>query len=80
MTLILTNVIQAMILNNIQEILAVSRTACIMLMLAVLLLSSLITCKVLNENKLNYNVLESSRGKLQEYVMKNKGFYLKNSK
>ena len=36
--------------------------------------------KVPNEKILNYSVLESSRGKLQEYAMKNGGFHLKNSR
>jgi len=34
--------------------------------------------EVLNEKIFYYNVLESSRGKLQEYVMKNGGFRLRN--
>jgi len=37
----------------------------------ILSFSSLITQKVLNENKLNYSVLKSTRDKLQEYAIKN---------
>jgi len=40
--------------------------------------NSLIIREVLNENELNYNVLKSSQGKLQENVMKNGEFHLKN--
>jgi len=36
--------------------------------------------KVLNEKMFYYSVLKSSRGKLQEYVLNNWGFYSKNSK
>jgi len=38
------------------------------------------TQKVFNEKIFYYSVLKSSRGKLQEYVMKNREFHLKNSK
>jgi len=51
-----------------------------MLISAVLWLASLITRKVLNEKIFYYSVLESSWGNLQEYVIKNRGFRLKNSK
>ena len=63
-TLILMNVIQDMILNNIQEVLAVGRTPCVVLMSAVF--SSLITRKV-HEQIFYYNVLESSRGATRIY-------------
>jgi len=43
------------------------------------MISSLITRKVLKRIIFYYSVLESSRGKLQEYVIKNGGFRLKNS-
>jgi len=69
-TLILMNVIQDMILNNIQEVLAVDRTPCVVLMSAVF--SSLITRKV-HEQIFYYNVLESS----QEYTMKNRILFKK---
>jgi len=45
-------------LNNIQEILAIDRTSWVMLMPAVLKLSSLITWKVLNEKIFYYNILK----------------------
>jgi len=48
MTLILTNVIQNMNLNNIQEVLAIGRTTCVMLMPAVIV-SSIVTRKGLYE-------------------------------
>jgi len=64
-TLILMNVIQDMILNNIQEVLAVGRTPCVVLMSAVF--SSLITRKVLHEQIFYYNVLESSQGTTRIY-------------
>jgi len=35
------------------------------------------TRKVFNENKLHYSILESFLIKLQEYVIKNREFYLK---
>jgi len=35
---------------------------------------NLITRKVFNEKILYYNILRNSRGKLQEYVLKNGGF------
>jgi len=34
--------------------------------------------KVLNENELNYNILESSRDDLQEYAIKSREFHLRN--
>jgi len=42
------------------------------------MISSLITQKVLEGKIFYYSVLESSRDKLQECVMKNKGFHLRN--
>jgi len=42
--------------------------------------SSLITRKVLKRKIFYYSVLESFRGKLQEYAIKNGGFCIKNSK
>jgi len=42
------------------------------------MISSLITRKVLNENKLNYTLSESSLDELQEYVIKSRQFHLKN--
>jgi len=43
-----------------------------------------VTCKPYNsknnEKIFYYSILKSSRGKLQEYVSKNGGFHLKNSK
>jgi len=41
------------------------------------MISSLITRKVLNEELLYYSVLESSRGKLQEYANVYRVSYLK---
>jgi len=50
-----------------------------MLMPAVLELARFIIRKVLNENELNYSVLENSRHDLQECAIKNKrGFHLRN--
>jgi len=42
------------------------------------MISSLITQKVLDEKIFYYSVLESPRDKLQEYVIKNRGFRLGN--
>jgi len=42
------------------------------------MISSLITQKVLEGKIFYYSVLESSRDKLQEYVIKNRGFCLRN--
>jgi len=58
MALILINVIRNMILNNIQEVLTIGWTLCVIM--TVLQVSSLVTRKVLNENELYYSVLKST--------------------
>jgi len=71
MTLILINVIRNMILNNIQEVLTIGRTLCVIM--TVLQVSSLVTRKVLNENELYYySVLKSTWHQLLNSGIKNR--------